>query len=240
MIYTFDTNEIRRFTAALCAATAIPFIDSIEDFVVEAIFAYTRGITIPDPFTNTRSKKLYDVVDTNTRCGWSVKSLLCSYTPGCRVELVIQRADIFKKARQLGYDSLSEDSEPSVLGQALLRHWHRKINEDAVSQHVNSKRVFILLKQNNTNNSQYALFEEDIHIYNEEELSWQWTDDSHTGLQGIHNGDNKVIYRWYPNQKQLFEGFFLPNEITNIQVTPTRLGIAQAVDLFSEYLANNP
>lgn len=238
MIYTFTQDEISRFTVALRSAIAMPFIDDIEDFVVEVIFAYMKNITIQDPFLHIRSKRLYDVVDTRTQTGWSVKSIQYSYAPCSRIELVIQRADIFKKAHILGFEYLSKDTDTQILGRALLKHWQDKVDEDAIIQRVTSKRVFILLKQKNST-GQYSLFEEDLHHYTPEDLVWQWTDDSKTGLQGVRLSDGQVIYRWYPNQKQLFEGFFLPLELTDIRVTPIRLEIAQVVDIVSEYLANN-
>ena len=40
----------------------MPFVDDIEDYIWEAIFAYSKDIPPVDPLTNIRSKRLFDVV----------------------------------------------------------------------------------------------------------------------------------------------------------------------------------
>lgn len=75
MQYFLSNEEITRFTEALQTTIAIPFIDDIEDYIVEAIWEYAKKIDGIDPFYNIRSKKLYDVVDDKHHIGWSVKSL---------------------------------------------------------------------------------------------------------------------------------------------------------------------
>ncbi len=234
MTYTFSAEQRQRLINGLQAATAIPFIDDIEDFVVESILAYAKDIDIPDPFFETRSKRLFDVVDTNQRVGWSVKSLQCPFTPLGRIELVIQRADIFKKAEELGFPSLSKDSSPADLGVALLRHWNRKINEDSSLQNVSSRRIFMLLKR--ADSFEYSFVEEDIKQYDEDSLVWKWTDRTKTGLQGWSADGRQLIYRWYPGQKQFFEGFYLPAELDTFSIHPVRLKTAQAVHLLLEHL----
>jgi len=62
MYYLTDEEE-SRLQAGLQTAFAIPFIDDVEDFVWEAIFAYAKNIPLPDPLFNTRYKTLFDVVD---------------------------------------------------------------------------------------------------------------------------------------------------------------------------------
>ena len=237
MVYDFQESVKLRFIKALRAAVAVPFIDDIEDFIVESIWAYANTIQIPDPFFTTRSKKLYDVVDPEKKTGWSVKSVQYAFAPGTRFELVIQRADIFKKANALGYESLSINTDPQILGEALLKHWQEKVTQDAAAQGVDSKRVFILLKQRYS--YEYAMFEEDIRLYSNDEISWHWTDNTHTGLQGTRKSDKECVYRWYPNQKQLFEGFFLPEKIESFSIAPVRIPINQAVDLLVQHIEGN-
>lgn len=208
-MYFLSNYELIRFKKALLTSISIPFIDDIEDFIVEAIWEYTKNIDGPDPFYNIRSKKLYDVVDINNKIGWSVKSLQWNFYPGCEFELVIQRSDVYKKASSLGYEYLDNNSDPSLIGNALLKHWEIKINEDAISQSINSKRIMIILKT--TDKNKYAIYEDDIKIYKESELFWEWTNINKNGLKGIIKDTGSCVYRWYPSQKQLFERFILPN-----------------------------
>lgn len=145
MQYYLTNDELSKMESGLKVAMAIPFIDDIEDYILEAIWEYSKNINGIDPFYNIRSKKLYDVVDTNTNIGWSIKSLQWSFYNNCQFELVIQRADVFKKAKELGFPPLDKNSDPNLIGAALLKHWHLKVESDANSQHVNSKRILILL-----------------------------------------------------------------------------------------------
>lgn len=236
MQYFLTKPQLKRIEKGLKAAIAIPFIDDIEDYIVEAILEYTKEIDGIDPFTNIRSKRLYDVVDTKAKIGYSVKSLKWAFQAGTEseFELVIQRADIFKKATTLGFEHLDINSDPQTLGAALLDHWRIKVEEDAVFQNVNDKRVFVLLKS--IDNKKFAFFEEDIKLYQRDEITWRWTDDTKTGLQGIRNEDHMCVYRWYPNQKQFFERFKLPANIQKVEITPVRLEKAQVVDILLPYL----
>lgn len=236
MQFFLTKPQLKRIEKGLKAAISIPFIDDIEDYIVEAILEYTKEIDGIDPFTNIRSKRLYDVVDTRTKIGYSVKSLKWSFHAGTEseFELVIQRADIFKKATALGFEHLDINSDPQTLGAALLEHWRIKVEEDAVFQDVNDKRVFVLLKS--VDNKKFAFFEEDIKLYQRDEITWKWTDNTKTGLQGIRNEDQMCVYRWYPNQKQFFERFKLPANIQKIEINPIRLEKAQVVDILLPYL----
>lgn len=236
MQFFLTKPQLKRIEKGLKAAISIPFIDDIEDYIVEAILEYTKEIDGIDPFTNIRSKRLYDVVDTRTKIGYSVKSLKWSFHTGTEseFELVIQRADIFKKATALGFEHLDINSDPQTLGAALLEHWRIKVEEDAVFQDVNDKRVFVLLKS--VDNKKFAFFEEDIKLYQRDEITWKWTDNTKTGLQGIRNEDQMCVYRWYPNQKQFFERFKLPANIQKIEINPIRLEKAQVVDILLPYL----
>lgn len=44
------------------------------------------------------------------------------------------------------------------------------------------------------------------------------------------------VYRWYPNQKQLFERFKLPISIQKIEIPTVRLKKNQVVDMILPYL----
>ena len=106
MQYFLTEEQLVRIEKGLRAAIAVPFIDDIEDYVVEAILEYAKEIEGVDPFVHVRSKRLYDVVDKETKTGYSVKSLKWAFRDGSEseFELVIQRADIFKKANALGFE----------------------------------------------------------------------------------------------------------------------------------------
>ena len=163
MQYFLTPEELKRMKDGLQATVAIPFIDDIEDYIVEAIWEYAKDIDGIDPLFNIRSKKLYDVVDTRTKRGWSVKSLQWAFYEGCEFELVIQRAAVYKKAAALGFEPLNSDSDPNRIGAALLKHWNSKVEEDAVDQNVTDRRVMVLLKTEDKRH--FAVFEEDIKQY---------------------------------------------------------------------------
>lgn len=234
MYFTLTDQEKARFTNALTAAISVPFIDDIEDFIVESIWAYSKGVENLDPFFNIRSKKLYDVADSTHRIGWSVKSVQWAFRPGSDFELVIQRAAIIKKAAALGYPGLSLGSDPQQLGSALLKHWKLKVDGDSVAQNVTDKRVMILLKT--SDKTRYAILEESIHQYAEDEIRWQWSSDDQNGLQGIRIADGKCVYRWYPSQTQFFERFHLPEDAYCFNLEPRRLPINQVVDMLNASL----
>lgn len=219
----FTEDEKTRLKEVTEVAASIPLIDALEDYIVESIFSYAKGLPVVDPFTNIRSKKLYDVVDNTNNIGWSVKGIQKKFRPNSSLELVIQRADIFKKHQALGYDVLDKDTSPAILGEAILKHWHQKINGDATSQEVTSKRVFILLKW--PNNLHYGVIEEDIKIFRNDELTWTWSSPDKDGLHGKRNSDGVCIYKWYPNQKQLFETFIIPENIYTYDITLSRISM---------------
>jgi hypothetical protein len=235
MQYFLTPDELQKFEAGLRTVIAVPFIDDIEDYIVEAIWEHAKDIEGIDPFYNIRSKKLYDVVDNKTHTGWSVKSLQWAFRPNCEFELVIQRADVYKKAQDLGFEPLSSDSDPNRIGAALLKHWSLKVEQDAIDQNVTSKRVMILLKTENKQH--FAVFEEDLQQYSPEELNWRWTNERKNGLQAIRESDGMCVYRWYPSQKQFFERFILPPETQMIDLdNPVRLRKAEVVDILLPYL----
>lgn len=235
MHYNLSEEEQIRLISAIKTVFAIPFIDDLEDFILEAALCYSKQIPIVDPLFNTRSKKLFDVVDNNHSIGWSVKGLQSNVQPGGEFELVIQRADVFKKAKDLGFEPLSIDTPPQILGNAVLKHWNLKISNDAISQKVTDKRVAILIKSKNR--TRFSYMEKDLTIYNEEDIIWNWTDEKKIGLQGRRKSDNFCIFRWYPNQKQLFERFILDKNTFYFDFQPQRLPIETVVNCISDLLS---
>lgn len=233
-MYSLSLDEKDKLNKGIQAAYAVPFIDDLEDFIWEAIFSYVKKIPIIDPLNSIRRKLLYDVVDPAKSVGWSLKSVQWSVKPKCNFELVIQRADIFKKSKDLGFSELNLNSEPAMLGQALLEHWYTyKVHHDANVQQVKDKRICILLKSKDRKT--YAYFEDQIAQYNYNELEWVWTNSLKTGLQGIRKSDGHQIFRWYPNQKQFFERFALPLNAYIFSIQPQRMGIEETINL----LVNN-
>ena len=239
MHYPLNDIEKDRLKKGISAVMALPFVDDLEDFIWEAVFAYTKDVTLVDPFTTIRSKRLFDVIDTEKRIGWSAKALQWAIPAiPCEFELVIQRADIFKKAEALGFPPLSKDSDPQQLGAALLQHWYvEKVEKDAQLQGVDDKRVCILVKARNR--QKFAYVEEDVADYRADELTWRWTDESKTGLQGVRKSDGFIAFRWYPNQKQLFERFKLTDTAFVFELQPRRLQLTETIDYISEKLNNS-
>ena len=88
----------------------------------EYIWEHAKSIDGIDPFYNIRSKKLYDVVDENAHIGWSVNSIQWGFYNECEFELVIQQADVYKKAADLGFEPLDSSSDPNRIGAVLLKH----------------------------------------------------------------------------------------------------------------------
>lgn len=211
----------------ILAAMSIPLIDDIEDYIWEAIFAYAKGLEIPDPLSHIRSKLLFDVTDKKNGIGWSCKALQCTVASECEFEVVIQRADIFKKAKALGFNSLSTKSPTHVLGEALLKHWHHKIIADSKAQNVKDSRIAILIKSGDR--KRFAYHEDSISIFEPNELTWTWTDSTKTGLQGKRKKDNFCVYRWYPNQKQFFERFKLPKNVFSFEIQLNRLPLEEVI-----------
>lgn len=228
MQYFLSETELQRMEDSLRTTIAIPFIDDIEDYIVEALWEYAKDINGLDPLFNIRSKKLYDVVDTDNHRGWSVKSLQWPFYEGCEFELVIQRAAVFKKAEALGFEPLDLNSDPNRIGEALLKHWEIKVQEDAIAQNVNDKRIMVLLKTEDKRH--FAVFEEDIKQFNPDELYWEWTNAKKNGLKGYRKSDDMCVYRWYPSQTQFFERFVLPKGTQTIDISPVRLRKDQVVD----------
>ena len=233
-MYPLSSRELEKLKKALQAIYTVPFIDDVEDFIWEAIFCYVKNIPLVDPLTNIRKKRLFDIVDPSTSVGWSAKALQAGVGLSRQFELVIQRADIFKKSQELGFNSLSVASPPEDLGSALLRHWYGKVYEDAEEQGVTDRRVCILVKSKDRKT--YGFLEEDLSDYKPQELYWIWTNETKTGLQGIRKKDSFCVFRWYPNQKQFFERFILPEDTHIFSIEPTRLPMDEVVELLLSQL----
>jgi len=217
-------NEIERLRQAIIATIASPVIGSIEDYTWEAIFHYVKDIPLSDPALG-RSKLLYDAVDISTSTGWSLKSLqLNSLTVVNTFLFVIQRADVIKKAAQLGFPNLTEQSSPAELGEAIVQHWNEKIISSQASQNITNSYESILLKT--IRGYEYIYCEFPLNLFDPNTFSWAWTVDrvtgrSGAGLQGSIGGKPELV--WYKNQKQLFRARTIPLEAVHIRVERTRL-----------------
>src|SRR5450759_3445225 len=126
-VFSLTKSEKTRLRNGLQAAFEIPIIDDVEDYVWEAVFHYVKNIPLKNPITQGRTKELFDAVAPDGR-GWSLKTLLCSNQDvGSNFEFIIQRADIFKKAVNLGFAAgLHANSVTDDLGKAIVRHWNAK------------------------------------------------------------------------------------------------------------------
>lgn len=228
-----SVHEANRLSDGIAAAYAIPFIDDIEDYIWEAIFSHVRDIPLVDPLSETREKKLFDLVDKKRKIGWSAKALQTNVKPGDEFELVIQRSDIFKKAENLGFPPLSTSSPPQLLGEALMKHWlDQKIKKDMLSQGVDDPRVCILLKSKDR--TRFTFVEQPLEIVTTEKLSWRWTNSEKSGLQGWI-GD-RLKFRWYHGQTQFFERFTVPANAPVINLKPKRLSTNKVISILSSEL----
>lgn len=223
-------NEIQRLRQAVVATIASPVIGSIEDYTWEAIFHYVKDIPLSDPALG-RSKLLYDAVDFTTATGWSLKSLqLNNLTNVSTFFFVIQRADIIKKATQLGFPGLTEKSSPNELGAAIIQHWNEKITSSQAAQGVINSYEGILLKT--IRGYEYIYCEFPLNPFDPSAFSWAWTVNRITaksgeGLQGSIDGKIELV--WYKNQKQLFRARTVPPEAIHIRVERTRLTLDRYV-----------
>lgn len=207
--YTLDEDRIAKLKKAVEAALRIPVIDGVEDYIWEAIFCYVKDIVPVDPLANTRSKKLFDIVDSASGIGWSAKALSTTLQPtdtDKSIEIVIQRAHLSAEAA-----SFLTNPDPilsaKIVGESVLSHWRAKVSRDLVDQNVTNPRVCILVKCKHLKAIRYH--EDDLTSSDPSQIMWQWSNDQRRGLQGFDSVSNKLIYRWYPSQKQLFEVFHL-------------------------------
>ena len=227
--YRLSHEERARLRDGIRIGLSIPFVEDIEDFMWEAVFHYVKRVRLPDPVREGRSKLLFDCVDSSVKRGWSLKSLQWSRLDvGTSFEFVIQRADIFKKAEELGFDELTVNSPEQVLGRAVVRHWNEKLTKDAEVQGVADPRMAMLLKSRDR--ERFVYMEVAYPRLSAEEFEWRWSNPSKQGLQGWRKGTLKL--RWYPNQKQLFECFPIPEDSYRFRVSWDRLALPAFIDLF--------
>lgn len=228
--YQLTEEEKARLQESIRAALAIPFIDDVEDFVWEAIFHYVKGLRLPDPIREGRSKRLFDAISPDGT-GWSLKALLWTrLEPGDSFEFVIQRADIFKKADKLGFpEGLNHSSPPEALGQALVRHWNQKARADARAQGVSAPRLAVLLKS--PSRRRFVYMEFPYPPLDERQFQWRWSREDHLGLQGLRGG--KVRLKWYHGQKQLFQVYEIPAEAFRFDLEWERLEIPSLLEALS-------
>lgn len=223
-------SEIERLSQAIIATIASPVIGSIEDYTWEAIFHYIKDIPLSDPALG-RSKLLYDAVDLVTKTGWSLKSLqLNSLNFASPFLFVIQRADVIKKAVQLGFPGLTEQSLPNELGSAIIQHWNEKIILSQAAQSVVNSYEGILLKT--IKGYEYIYCEFPLNPLDPNTFSWAWTVDKTTGgsgagLQGSVAGKTELV--WYKNQKQLFRARTIPTQAVRVTVARNRLTLDRYV-----------
>ncbi len=213
--------SLENLVLALEVCYSIPIIDDVEDFVWEAVWAHLNGVGAPDPLR--RHKLLFDVVDNSSKIGWSAKTLVWAFEVAAQCEFVIQRADVFKKADELGFGHLDRDSDPELIGEAIRIHWLRKVQEDSVAQSVSTRKIAILLKDRQRR--RFGVIEEELEVPDKDELIWAWTNESKTGLQGRSSTDGQLKYRWYANQKQLFEVLPLSKDLEVISIAPKQYTI---------------
>ncbi len=227
MIHIPSLTEQQRLERTVSALLQIPFIAGVEGYVFESLFHFIKGLPLSNPHAVRRSKTLFDCVDATERIGWSLKAV--QKNPSARgFELVVQRADVLKKKTLLGLPDLHATSEPAQLGLAVLRHWNMKIEADMLRQGVREARIAVLLKS--VNHRKYAYLEQTLQRYTPDELIWTWTDATQTGLQARDVLNNAIVFRWYPNQKQLFESFILPPDAFRFEVNPVREGVEAFLD----------
>jgi hypothetical protein len=214
-------EELTRLQEAAATAFKIPFVDDVEDFVWEAVWAHTKRLPA---LATDRTKRLFDVVDARRGIGWSAKTLKWNLAvTSC--EFVIQRADVFDKAELLGFPGLSPESPPQEIGNAVVHHWRAKIVADMAHQGVSDARIALLLKS--ADRRMLVPYEEPLPIPEAGDIRWAWTSSAKKGLQGFR--DQELVYRWYRNQKQLFEIVRLPPHQVAVPVPTRRLSVEEVI-----------
>lgn len=253
---TLSENEAKRLDLALRATWAIPLIRDIEGYIWETIFHYVKGLNIPQ---GNSTKELFDVVDATTHKGWSLKTLQwSSLTQNTSIEFIIQRADILKKAKGLGFNQLTAESHPDDLGRALVRHWNDKVEKDMKAQSIREPYLVILVKSNNR--KEYVYIQEPLLTFDPNELTWSWTtpkepkkgkvlkqeiieevltEKQHLGLQAKSRRSGRSILKWYIGQKQLFQYLSIPTNAPRFTIEPQRLEtdsfFKAAIDLLAQH-----
>lgn len=244
-------QEAAKLDLALRAAWTIPLIRDIEGYIWETIFHYVKGIPIPE----SSSKALFDAVDLSNGKGWSLKTLQWNIQ-NINIEFVIQRADIIKKAKELGFnEKLSEESDPNDLGRALVKHWNAKVVKDTQTQRIHEGYLVVLVKSEDRR--EYVFVQEPIPMFHPDELMWTWTvprepkkkivskeevlveaitQQQHLGLQAKSKLSGKTVLKWYIGQKQLFQCLTIPHNAPRFTIIPRRAQI----DSFFEAVVNLP
>ncbi len=206
---------------ALKVANAIPLIHQIGGFVLEAACAYALGLGRPKS-----NKKLFDIVDHDTKTGWSIKSIKHDLHANANIEYVIQRANAYGKSEPYGFGKISARSDPQTIGKVVLSLWNQKVNADAKAQGVINKRKLILVRDSLDN---VALFEDELSTFSLESLTWRWTSHGKAGLQGLFPGSDETVLRWHPSGTQLFERVCLPETFSKVSLRTKRLTIDQLI-----------
>jgi len=235
VVHSLDSAEKDRLRRGLEAAFTVPIIDDVEDFVWEAVFHYVKKLRLPDPIAEGRTKQLFDAVAPDGT-GWSLKTLVWNrLTQGSSFEFVIQRADIFKKAKDLGFpDGLNPKSDVGTLGAALIRHWNLKFRKDLSAQRVRNPRIAILLK--NVARRKFVYVEFGYPPLKEREYVWRWSREDGLGLQGVKDG--RVRLKWYHGQKQLFQVYQIPEQAYSFELAWERASLTAFVESVRRTLAN--
>ncbi len=197
-----------------------------------------QQLDLPTLEINRTSKRLYDALDLKSDMGWSLKAVQLArlnLIAGIEVPFVIQRADIFKKYKNLGFSTeLSKDSSTDDLGIVIVKHWNDKVEQDGEAQGVIDGRLAILVK--NSNRQEYVYVEQPIIKFQANDFDWMWTNNDKIGLQAKRKSDGKVILRWYANQKQLFQSVTIPDSATRVSIIPKRAEVDKFVASMLESL----
>ena len=177
---------------------------------------------VADAYTifHVPKKLLFDVIDTKTRTGLSVKTIFGDPSIGARVEPIIARANIFSKANELGFDDLSINDHPQYLGNALIRFWNNKVETDAKKLKIKKRKISILVKSKNLD--KFAYFEKNIDYYNENDFEWAWTDNKKLGLQGKKKDTDYWKFRWSSHENQLVERWLIPRNSFIFKIKPKK------------------
>lgn len=206
-----DSAEQERLKQGILAGFSIPLIDDVEDYVFEVILCHMKSVPLIDPIEEGRKKLLFDVVAPDGR-GWSVKTLKVSQKtlqPGGKFEFVIQRANIFKKAHDLGFKhGLTRESRPPELGRALILHWNKKFEEDSAKQKVTKPLIAMLLKDKRRR--KFAFVEMPYHKLDPDDYIWDWSKKGGAGLKACDKHGTER-FKWYFGQTQFFEVLTVPN-----------------------------
>lgn len=232
MSYSLTEEEQKKLVDGV---RALSTIHDLEGHNWETLLAYVKGIK-----GHTRSQELFDVVDRSKGIGWSVKArMLNKIEIGSWFDVVIQRADIFKKAYELGYESLTVDTDPQILGEALSKCWNDlKIRRDEASQGVTDSRISVLIRLKDKET--FAYYEDELELINNSEIVWSWTDSTKTGLQGIRRSDGIIKYKWLPSQKQFSERIQIPEHTFIFTIPRQHIPFEDVIKILNKELDKKP